>query len=110
MIESVKFSDEFLKAFKKLRKRYKSLPQDFLELLESLKHNPEQGLSLRNGMRKVRISFASKGRGKRGGGRVIIRLTMSDTCLSFLYIYDKEDMSNVADDFLDQIIMEMSGE
>ena len=44
---------------------------------------------------------------KRGSGRVIIRLTIDDTCLSFLYIYDKADMGNVSDAFLDDIIIEM---
>lgn len=108
MIQDIRFSDEFLKSFKKLKKRYKSLPQDVNSLIEELKINPEQGTPLRNGMRKVRIAFASKGRGKAGGGRVIIRLTVFDTHLAFLYIYDKEDMSNVADNFLDQIIIEMN--
>ena len=107
MIDSVKFSDEFNKAFKKLKKRYKSLPNDFLSLLHELKENPIQGVALKNGMRKVRISFTSKNRGKSGGGRVIIRLNVSETCLSFLYIYDKQDMSNVAETFLDQLIVEM---
>ena len=107
MILEIRFSDEFLKAFKKLKKRYKSLPQDVNALIDDLKTNPEIGIPLRNGMRKIRIAFASKGRGKAGGGRVIIRLAVSDTQLSFLYIYDKEDMGNVADNFLDQIIIEM---
>ena len=83
------------------------MPNDFLTLLQGLKENPIQGVALKNGMRKVRISFASKNCGKSGGGRVIIRLTVSDTCLSFLYIYDKQDMSNVAETFLDQLIVEM---
>lgn len=107
MIQEIRFSDEFLKAFKKLKRRYKSLPQDVNALIEELKTNPEIGVPLRNGMRKIRIAFSSKGRGKAGGGRVIIRLTVSDTHLAFLYIYDKEDMGNVADNFLDQIIIEM---
>lgn len=108
MILEIRFSDEFLKAFKKLKKRYKSLPQDVNSLINELKLNPELGVPLRNGMRKIRIAFASKGRGKAGGGRVIIRLTVDDTRLNFLYIYDKEDMSNIADNFLDQIIIEMT--
>ena len=110
MIKDVRFSDEFQKSFKRLKKRYKSLPQDFLALMKSLQENPVQGVSLGDGMRKVRIAFTSKGRGKSGGGRVIIRLTISDTCLSFLYMYDKEDMSNVSDKFLDQILQSMNGE
>lgn len=107
MIKEVKFSEEFQRAFKRLKKRYRSLPTDFKELLASLLDNPLQGSELYDGMRKVRISFVSKGRGKRGGGRVIIRLTIQETCLSFLYIYDKSDMANVSDEFLDNIIIEL---
>ena len=107
MIKEIKFSEDFQRAFKRLKKRHRSLPEDFKTLMASLIENPMQGSELQGGMRKVRISFASKGCGKRGGGRVIIRLTIEDTCLSFLYIYDKSDMPNVSDEFLDSIIIEM---
>ena len=107
MIQQVRFSTDFQRAFKRLKKRYRSLPQDFNELLLSLQNYPWQGVELYDGMRKVRIAFSSKGRGKSGGGRVIIRLTIDDTCLSFLYIYDKADMPNVSDAYLDEIIIEM---
>ena len=104
MIKEVRFSNDFQRAFKRLKKRYRSLPEDFKQLLLSLAANPCQGAELYDGMRKVRINFTSKGRGKSGGGRVIIRLQVEDTRLSFLYIYDKSNMGNVSDDFLDDII------
>ncbi len=104
MIKEVRFSNGFQRAFKRLKKRYRSLPEDFKQLLLSLAANPRQGAELYDGMRKVRINFTSKGRGKSGGGRVIIRLQVEDTRLSFLYIYDKSEMGNVSDDFLDDII------
>lgn len=107
MIREVRFSDEFNRAFKRLKKRYRSLPADLKRLLVSLVSDPEQGTELYNGMRKLRLSIESKGRGKRGGGRVIIRLTADATSLTFVYIYDKSDMGNVSDEFLDQIILEV---
>lgn len=107
MIQQVRFSTDFQRAFKQLKKRYRSLPGDFNSLLLSLRNNPYQGVELNDGMRKVRIAFTSKGRGKRGGGRVVIRLTINDTCLSFLYIYDKSDIANVSDAFLEEIILEL---
>ena len=106
MIKEIRFSEEFQKAFKRLKKRYRSLPDDVKGLLLSLQANPFQGVELHDGMRKVRLPIASKGKGKKGGGRVIVRLTIEDTCLSFLYIYDKSEMANVSDQFLDQIILE----
>jgi len=107
MIREVRFSDEFNRAFKRLKKRYRSLPQDLKQLLASLVENPQQGIELYNGMRKLRLSFASKGRGRRGGGRVIIQLAVEDTRLTFVYIYDKSDMGNVSDEFLDQTIKDI---
>ncbi len=85
MIREIRFSEEFDRAFKRLKKRYRSLPDDVKKLLESLVENPEQGVELYNGMRKVRISFASKASGKRGGGRVIIQLAVTEDCLTFVY-------------------------
>ena len=105
MIREVRFSDEFNRAFKRLKKRYRSLPGDVKRLLASLVAMPQQGVELYGGMRKVRLSFTSKGRGKLGGGRVIIRLTADETSLTFVYIYDKSDIDNVSDEFLDQIIL-----
>ncbi len=107
MIKEIRFSEEFDRAFKRLKKRYRSLPQDMKQLLASLVENPQQGTELYNGMRKLCLSFASKGRGKRGGGRVIIQLAVDDTRLTFVYIYDKSDMGNVTDEFLDQTIRDI---
>lgn len=104
MIREVRFSEEFQRSFKRLKKRYRSLPDDFKALLSSLQANPFQGNELNDGMRKVRLVITSKNKGKRSGGRVIIRLTIENTCLSFLYIYDKSDMDSVSDEFLDEII------
>lgn len=108
MIREIRFAEEFNRAFKRLKKRYRSLPADLKQLLASLVADPLQGKELYDGMRKVRLSFTSKGKGKRGGGRVIIQLTASQTSLTFLYIYDKSDMDNVSDDFLDEIIVEVT--
>ena len=105
MIQEIRFADEFNRAFKRLKKRYHSLPTDLKKLLASLIANPKQGTELYNGMRKIRVNFSSKGKGKRGGGRVIIRLAVNETTLTFVYIYDKSDYDNVSDEFLDQIIV-----
>lgn len=104
MIREVRFAEEFNRAFKRLKKRYRSIPQDLKQLLASLVENPQQGKELYNGMRKIRLSFSSKGRGKRGGGRVIVQLAVDDTRLTFVYIYDKSDMGSASEEFLNQAI------
>lgn len=106
MIQEIRFSDEFNRAFKRLKKRYRSLPADLKQLLASLVANPKQGKELYNGMRKIRVSFTSKSKGKRGGW-VIIRLAVNETSLTFVYIYDKSDFDYVSDEFLDQIIVDV---
>jgi mRNA-degrading endonuclease RelE of RelBE toxin-antitoxin system len=61
----------FEKELKRLAKKYPSLKGEFGELIQSLKHNPEQGTPLGNHCFKIRLSIASKGKGKSGGARVI---------------------------------------
>ena len=46
MIKEIRFSEEFDRAFKRLKKRYRSLPDDVKKLLASLVENPQQGSEL----------------------------------------------------------------
>lgn len=61
----------FKRMMKKLYKKYPSLEQDYQKLLQNLKDNPECGVDLGGGLHKIRMSIASKGKGKSGGARVI---------------------------------------
>ena len=75
-----------------------SFKTDYAEFLESLKKNPHQGDDLGNGVRKVRMPIASKGKGKSGGARVItlnILIDEENMELNLLLLYDKQ----VADNF-----------
>ena len=65
---NVKISEDFRVAYKRLKKRYKSLETDFERLLASLLQDPMQGVELEGGVRKVRLAITSKGRGKSGHG------------------------------------------
>ena len=103
----VKISEDFRIAYKRLKKRHKSLQQDFERLLESLLLNPMQGVELDGGVRKVRLAITSKGRGKSGGARVIIRVRIVADELQLLYIYDKADMENVSDAYLRDVMKRM---
>ena len=103
----VKTSEDFRIAYKRLKKRHKSLQQDFERLLESLLLNPMQGVELDGGARKVRLAITSKGRGKSGGARVIIRVRIVADELQLLYIYDKADYATVSDVFLCDIMKRM---
>ena len=64
-------SEDFERRMKRLAKKYRSMKQDYALLLASLTENPFQGADLGQGLRKVRMAIASKGKGKSGGARVI---------------------------------------
>ena len=69
--------------------------------------NPNIGVSLGGGKRKIRLGVKSKGGGKRGGLRVItlnVVVESTDTCINLLTIYDKKEIPNVSDQYIDEII------
>ena len=66
-----------------------------------------QGVELESGVRKLRLAVTSKGRGKSGGARVIIRVRIIESELQLLYIYDKSDFENVKDSYLRYIMKRM---
>ena len=103
----VRMSEDFRASYKLLKKRHKSLEADFERLLASLLEKPMQGVELPGGVRKVRMAITSKGRGKSGGARVIIRVRIVDDELQLLYIYDKADMENVSETFLRDVMKRM---
>ena len=85
---------------KRLSKRYKSLKEDYVNLLNDLRANPNLGIELGHYLRKVRMSIASKGKGKSGGARVItytLILAETDTEIKLLTIYDKSERENLTD-------------
>ena len=104
---NIRISEDFRGAYKRLKKRYRSLETDFELLLTSLLSNPMQGVELEGGARKVRLAITSKGRGKSGGARVIIRVRIINDELQLLYIYDKSDYENVSDSYLIDIMKRM---
>ena len=66
----------FDRQLKKLAKKYPSLKIEYKDLIQSLKHNPTQGISLGKNCFKIRLSISSKGKGKSGGGRVITNIVV----------------------------------
>ena len=56
---TIKLSLIFRKEFKKLAKKYRSLPFDLERLIESIQENPIQGTDLGNKLRKIRLAITS---------------------------------------------------
>ncbi len=87
----------FEKDLKRLAKKYPSLKNEYLALVKSLKEKPLQGTSLGNNCFKIRLSIASKSKGKSGGARVITCLQVLETTVYLLTIYDKSEYENIPD-------------
>ena len=90
----------FDKEVKRLNKRYCSLKQDLATFVKELLQNPEIGTDLGNGFRKIRLAITSKGKGKRGGARVItlnLILSADETEIGLFYIYDKSERISITD-------------
>lgn len=101
------YTEEFYRQLKRLAKRYRSLADDLDALQHELMDNPNIGVSLGGGKRKIRLGVKSKGGGKRGGLRVItlnVVVETTDTCINLLTIYDKKEIPNVSDQYIDEII------
>lgn len=97
---TIKLSAIFRKEFKRLAKKYRSLPFDLDKLIESIQENPMQGTDLGNRLRKIRLAITSKGKGQSGGSRVItyaITVQEDGIEVTLLTIYDKSDRENVSD-------------
>ena len=101
------YTEEFLRQAKRLAKHYHSLADDIDALQHELIDNPYIGIDLGGGKYKVRLAVKSKGKGKSGRMRVItlvVAVEPDDTCVNLLTIYDKKEISNVSDQYIDQII------
>src|SRR5437879_11395226 len=94
----------FDRQLKQLAKKYPSLKKEYGDLLDSLEQNPQIGAPLGKNCYKIRISIASKGKGKSGGARVITNFVVTDQTVILLTIYDKAEKENITDKELEQLI------
>jgi mRNA-degrading endonuclease RelE of RelBE toxin-antitoxin system len=102
----IEYLPSFERGVRRLLKKYPSFRQDLLQLEQRLLNNPREGTLLRRGARKIRLAVSSKGKGKSGGARVISLLIEIDACLYLLYIYDKSELSDIPDSYLDSLVAE----
>lgn len=107
MSYKVKTLSSFEKQAKRLIKKFPSLKNEFLELIESLKKNPEQGTPLGNNCFKIRLAIASKGKGKSGGARVITNVVIKDTTVYLVAVYDKSEIPSISKSELDELLKQI---
>ncbi|MCF8232464.1 MAG: type II toxin-antitoxin system RelE/ParE family toxin [Bacteroidales bacterium] len=97
----------FKKEYKRLLKKYPSLKDEITELGYELSNNPTQGKHLGNNVYKIRLKIKSKGKGKRGGARVLTKVKIVDEMVYLFSIYSKGEKDDISDseirDFLKDI-------
>ena len=104
----VKTTPRFEREIKRLSKKYHSVKSEYINLVNSLKLEPEQGTSIGNHCFKIRLSISSKGKGKSGGARLITYVQVIETTVYLLTIYDKSDQENISDKELEILIGRLS--
>ena len=97
MSYSILTIDNFKKEFKKLAKKYPSLKNDLKLIIDELELNPLLGVQISQNCRKIRMSIASKGKGKSGGARIITLIFVASEKIYLLSIFDKSDKENLSD-------------
>ena len=98
----------FIRSAKSIAKKYRSFNIDYQDLVKALEKNPEMGIDLGGGFRKVRMAISSKGKGKSGGCRVItFDLVEKNGSLYLIYAYDKSEYDNVSMAVIRKMVEEM---
>lgn len=101
---NVKSIAVFEKQAKRLIKKYASLKNELLDLIQELKENPEIGTSIGQSCFKIRLSISSKNKGKSGGARIITNFVVTEDIVYLLSIYDKSEKENLSDKELDELL------
>jgi mRNA-degrading endonuclease RelE of RelBE toxin-antitoxin system len=97
-------TSRFSRELKRLAKKLPSLKKEYASLLDELETNPTASKSIGHNCYKIRISISSKGKGKRGGGRVITYVKVISEIVYLLTIYDKSERGDIPDRELKTII------
>ncbi|GAB6045645.1 hypothetical protein JCM11957_12430 [Caminibacter profundus] len=93
----VKILEIAKKDVKKLFKKYKSIKENLLKLIDLLEINPKIGIHLGKNYYKIRVKNSDIKKGKRGGYRVIYYLVDKNKEVWILKIYSKSDIDNLSD-------------
>lgn len=100
----IELTDNFKREAKKLIKKYASLRSEIAEIGDLLSQNPTLGTPLGNDVYKVRISIASKNKGKSGGARIITFVKIVNETVYLLSIYNKGERDSISDLELKQLL------
>lgn len=97
MTYNVETISNFRKEAKKLIKKYPSVKQELAALENLLSKSPDSGIPLGQNCFKIRMTIASKGKGKSGGARIITHLYVEEETVYLLSIFDKSYQESISD-------------
>ena len=98
----------YKKALKKLSKTYRNIDLDVKDFLKSINTKDDLGIELKSNIFKVRVANSDKNKGKSAGYRLISYFEIVEKELHLLYIYDKSDLTNISDNELDKMIVDIA--
>lgn len=107
MSYQVETIDHFERKAKRLKKKFASLKEEINQLIDELEENPLMGTPIGNGFYKIRLSIHSKGKGKRGGARVITYIKIIQETVYLVSIYDKSEQSDILEAELEKLFEQM---
>jgi len=107
MSYNIILTDNFKNEAKKLIRKFPSLKDELEELGKILMKNPTFGTPLGNDIYKIRISIKSKGKGKRGGARIITQVKIVKELVYLISIYSKGEKNDISDSEIQEIIKQV---
>lgn len=102
MSYTVEYTHNFLREFKKLQKKSKTLIDELEDLCDLLEKEPQTGQFLGKGFYKIRLKGPN--RGKRSSYRVITYILTEENIVKLVAIYSKSEKTNILREDLEQII------
>ena len=97
-------TEPFERKLKRLAKKYPSINNDLLVIVEKLEQNPILGIPLGKNCYKICMSIASKTKGKRSGARLITYVRVLKNTVYLMDIYDKSELTTISTMELQMII------
>jgi hypothetical protein len=107
MSYNVLTTGNFEREAKRLIKKYASLKNEIADLIQDLQLNPTQGTALGNNIYKIRVAAASKGKGKRGGVRVMSCVKIIDEKVFLFSIFSKGEKDDISPQEIKSLIQDI---
>ena len=107
MSYKVETTHNFDQEAKRLSRKYKSLKSEIAKLVSQLEKNPTTGTHLGNNIYKIRMAIASKGKGKRGGARVMSYVKIVNETVYLFSIYSKGEKDDISDEEIQKLIKDI---